>query len=251
LNLAVHLSKHDITQHSTPNSISTIVDTTSKPKISPEQSVINWVVNSLALFDAVEHPNFQVMFKAHGCKCAILCADTSLEALKAELELNCSTISLSFDGWTTKSNIAILAIISYWIGPDFIYQKAVIEFAALKGVHSDENMALVVFKCIQFLNIMHKLLAVTSDSTSNNGTLVTHLHQHLLKHYDDEFDDEFEFNMKSLMQFQGAKSHIHCLAHALNRMVCDILTELKSWTMKEAQDDENDANIAGPIVKLR
>ena len=118
-------------------------------------------------------------------------------------------------------------------------------------MHSGENMALVVFKCIQFLNIMHKLLAVTSDSASNNGTLVPHLHQHLLKHYDDEFDDEFEFNMKPLMRFQGAKSHIHCLAHALNRMVRDILTELKSGTMKEAQDDEDDVNIAGPVAKLQ
>jgi len=112
-------------------------------------------------------------------------------------------------------------------------------------------MALVVFKCIQFLNIMHKLLAVTSDSASNNGTLVLHLHQHLLKHYDNEFDDEFEFNMKPLMRFQGAKSYIHCLAHALNRIVCDILTKLKSSTMKEAQDNEDDANIASPVAKLR
>jgi hypothetical protein len=118
-------------------------------------------------------------------------------------------------------------------------------------VHSGENMALVVFKCIQLLNIMHKLLAVTSDSASNNRTLVPHLHQHLLKHYDDEFDDEFEFNIKPLMRFQGAKSHIHCLAHALNRIVRDILTELKSRTMREAQDDKDDANIAGPVAKLR
>ena len=127
------------------------------------------------------------MFKAHGCKCAVRCANTvhdrimkqaihALEALKAELELNCSTISLSFDGWTTKSNIAILAIIGYWIGPDFIYRKAIVEFAVLRGIHSSENIALVVFKCIQFLNIMHKLLAVTSDSAGNNRTLVPHLH---------------------------------------------------------------------------
>lgn len=154
--------------------------------------------------------------------------------MKAELELNCSTISLLFDGWTTKSNIVILAIIRYWIGPDFIYQKAVIEFAVLRGTHSSENIALLVFKCIQFLNIMHKLLAVTSDSVGNNRTLVLHLHQHLLKHYNNEFDDEFEFNIKPLMQFQSAKSHIYCLVHALNWIVCDILTELKSRTMKEA-----------------
>jgi hypothetical protein len=57
--------------------------------------------------------------------------------------------------------------------------------------------------------------------------------------------------MKPLMQFQSAKSHIHCLVHTLNRMVCDILVELKSRTMREAQDDKDDANIAGPITKLQ
>jgi hypothetical protein len=126
------------------------------------------------------------MFEAHGCKCAIRSADTihdrimenaihCLEALKAELESNCSTISLSFDGWTTKSNIPILAIIGHWIGPDFIYRKAIIKFAILKGMHSGENMALVVFKCLQFFNVIYKLLAITSDSAGNNGTLVLHL----------------------------------------------------------------------------
>jgi hypothetical protein len=75
-NLAVHLSKHDITKHSTPNSTSKIVNTTSKLKILLEQLVINWVVNSLTPFNAVKHPDFQAIFKAYGCKCAIRFANT-------------------------------------------------------------------------------------------------------------------------------------------------------------------------------
>jgi hypothetical protein len=104
-NLAVHLSKHDITKHSTPNSTSTIVDTTSKLKISLEQLVINWVVNSLAPFNAIKHPNFQTMFKAYSCKYAIQCTNTvynciieqaiySLEALRAKTKLYYLTILL-------------------------------------------------------------------------------------------------------------------------------------------------------------
>jgi hypothetical protein len=202
------------------------------------------------------------MFEAHGCKCDIQSVNSihnrvmenaihCLEVLKAEPELNCSTISLSFDGWTTKSNVPIFTIIRHWIGLDFIYQKAVIEFARLKVVHLGENIALVVYKCLQFLNIMHKLLAITSDSASNNGTLVPNLHQQLLKHSNDEFDDLFEFNIKLLMQFQGAKSHIHCLTHALNQVVRNILTKLKSRTMKEAQGNEVNVNAASLVAKLQ
>jgi hypothetical protein len=75
-------------------------------------------------------------------------------------------------------------------------------------MHLGENIALVVFRCLQYLNIIYKLLAVTSDSAGNNGTLVPHLHQHLLKHFDDEFDNEFEFNIKPLMPFQGTNIFI-------------------------------------------
>jgi hypothetical protein len=56
--------------------------------------------------------------------------------------------------------------------------------------------------------------------------------------------------MKPLIWFQGAKSHIHCLVYVLNRIVYNILVELKSRTMREAQDDKDDANTAGPIAKL-
>ena len=70
------------------------------------------------------------MFEAHSTKCAIRNADTihdrvieryttSVAALKAQLEWDCSSIALSFDGWTTRgTNIPIFAIIRHWIGID-------------------------------------------------------------------------------------------------------------------------------------
>jgi hypothetical protein len=53
------------------------------------------------------------------------------------------------------------------------------------------------------------------------------------------------------MRFQGVKSHIHCLAYALNRIVQDILRELKSGSMQEIEEGEDDVELAGPIAKLR
>lgn len=57
--------------------------------------------------------------------------------------------------------------------------------------------------------------------------------------------------MKPLMRYQGAKSNIHYLAHALNQIVGNMLGELNSGTMKEAQDRDDDVNIVGPVAKLR
>jgi hypothetical protein len=66
------------------------------------------------------------MMKAHGNKCAIRNADTLhdsimdqsqtfLTALKEELEVDCSTICLSFDSWTSDNHIPIFAVIGHWI----------------------------------------------------------------------------------------------------------------------------------------
>ena len=53
---------------------------------------------------------------------------------------------------------------------------------------------------LQDLNLKHKLLAVTSDSAGNNGTLVEHLHKRLLKEFDNKHNNELG-NLKPLMRF--------------------------------------------------
>jgi hypothetical protein len=102
------------------------------------------------------------------------------------------------------------------------------------GVHSGENLARVVYDLLKELSLKHKLLAICADSASNNDTLVTHLHQELLQSFDDRVDQVFGFAAKELMRFRGPEHQIHCLSHALNRMVRDILNSLKAGTMAEA-----------------
>ena len=53
------------------------------------------------------------------------------------------------------------------------------------------------------------------------------------------------------MRFQGVKSYIHYLAHALNRIVQDILRELKLGSMQEIEEGKDDVELVGPIAKLR
>lgn len=53
---------------------------------------------------------------------------------------------------------------------------------------------------MQDLNLKHKLLAMTSNSTGNNRTLVEHLHKRLLKEFDNKHDNKLS-NLKPLIQF--------------------------------------------------
>ena len=128
--LSSHLAKHGINKHSTPPTTS-IADllmrapASKKRKLSPEQSLVNWVADTFVPFVSIEHPSFRQVIEAHGGTPSIRCADTvknyvmkqadsSYKDLQAELEANCSTISLTWDGWTSPvRNIPILAVIRH------------------------------------------------------------------------------------------------------------------------------------------
>jgi hypothetical protein len=147
-------------------------------------------------------------------------------------------------------NIPILAVIGHWISPNFELQAAILEFQRLRGIHSSENIAEVVYKALQDLNLKHKLLAVTSNSASNNGTLVEHLHERLLDEFDNELDEDIG-NLKPLMRFKGRKSYIQCLAHALNRIAKDILANLNSSLMEDTKARKINPIKASLVAKLQ
>ena len=98
------------------------------------------------------------------------------------------------------------------------------------GIHSGENLASIVSELLRELGLRQKLLAITADNASNNGTLVDHLHKELLCEFDDYLDPDLEISggsPKPLMRFRGQKHYIRCSAHTLNLIVKDLLNYLK------------------------
>jgi hypothetical protein len=129
-NLSRHLATHGITKNRAPSTytrtipdmFNNISNEASKASVSAEQSVINWVVDTLAPFTSVEQESFQQMFVAHGNRCVIRTANvvkdrimaqynTYIERLRAELESTCSTVSLTWDGWTSPNQVPVFAVI--------------------------------------------------------------------------------------------------------------------------------------------
>ncbi|KAI9659671.1 MAG: hypothetical protein M1829_006579 [Trizodia sp. TS-e1964] len=120
-------------------------------------------------------------------------------------------------------------------------------------------MAALVYTVIGNYDIIEKLLLVTSNSASNNDTLVKHLYNRLLLEYNDTPNsDGIE---KPLIRFQGGKGQIRCIAHVINMVVKVILTELDTGSLKDAQghlnqdleDDNNfhDISTTNTITRLR
>jgi hypothetical protein len=145
-----HLAKHQIYRQS--SSISprpTVLDlihqsATSKASISPEQAVCNWVVITLQPFSVIESESFLQMFTSYNIEPLIKSRETIKRriinqfgearlALINKLNISCSTLSLSFDCWTSRNEVPIFAVIAYWITPEFKLEEQVIEFKEIFG----------------------------------------------------------------------------------------------------------------------
>jgi hypothetical protein len=212
-------------------------------KLGLEQALIQWVVQTRQPFTVVEHPAFRAIFAAAEADMPIKTADTlhnrikdkfcrGRSHLKQELATTCHSIALSLDVWTSENQLAILGVIGHWITPDFEKREELLEFAEIRGAHSGENMAEVLFTTLEELQIAPKLLTITGDNAGNNGTLCDYLHAELLRQYDDEDD---QFRMKPLMRFRGRHSFIPCLTHVINIICKDVLASLKAGSAREAK----------------
>lgn len=214
-----------------------------RKKASVEEMLVQWVIQTRQPFTVVEHPAFRALIEATGTTLPIKTADTLFNRIKEEfhsgrayvkneLARSSRTLALSLDVWTSENQIAIMGIIGHWISPDFEKREELLEFTEINGPHSGENLAEVVLKMLDELDIAPKLLTITGDNAGNNGTLCDSLHDQLLKKYD---NDDDRFRIRPLMRFRGRQSFIPCLAHVLNLICKDVLASLKAGSAREAK----------------
>lgn len=55
------------------------------------------------------------------------------KSLIQELEMQCHTIAISLDNWTSRNNKPIIGIIGYWLNLEFKRQCQVLEFQEIQG----------------------------------------------------------------------------------------------------------------------
>lgn len=235
-------------------------------KNSLERNMLRWMVMDDMAFSAIESPFFQQIFKdLPGVSLPFSSRKTVSRRIEAEfehyraqlindLELNCSTIALSLDVWTSSNSKSILGVIGHWLTAEFEYKVRVLDFVELIGSHTGENIAEILQKLLMELRIGHKLLTITADNASNNETMMSELFFGLQEKLTTD-DIEF-FEMKPL-RFRGKDSYIRCLAHVLNLIVGDILASLKCGTLNtsiEACDrlqQNKEIGQHSPLARLR
>lgn len=80
-------------------------------------------------------------------------------------------ISLTCDGWTSPTNVAMLGVTAHWISEDFTLHGITLAIKPIEGPHTGANLAALLKNILDSFNISDRLYCITADNASNNTTM--------------------------------------------------------------------------------
>ena len=114
------------------------------------------------------------------------------------------------------ANCFLLAITAHYIDAGFNLHQRLMAFEQIHGEHTGENLARIVYDCLNTNNVCEKLHYVTADNAKNNDTMVESLSAILLREANVIWDHNTH--------------HVRCLAHIINIVVGDFLKGMLSMS---------------------
>ena len=81
-------------------------------------------------------------------------------------------ILLTLDCWTSQDQKPFLIIIGYFISKEYKFHEVLLGFWHIKGSHKGAYLADIVIDILNEHNLCSCVLAITTDNTSNNQTLM-------------------------------------------------------------------------------
>ena len=138
-----------------------------------------------------------------------------------------SRITVSFDGWTSRSNMDLLGVIAHYISADYEQKTVLLRLAPTHGSHTGANMASTLHQTIRSFQIGSNIGFFIADGATNN-------------------DKAVELLCDSL-DITPVKQRLRCAAHIINLVCNAILLGADVDCIQDAldisDDDETDAAI--------
>jgi hypothetical protein len=115
-----------------------------------------------------------------------------------------------------------------------------IGFEPLKGSHTGEYMAGILYKVLERFSITKRLLCITTDNAGNNGTMRKEL-------------EELLNNLDVNNAWSSDSTKIPCLAHVIQLVVKAILGafNIKPAEGEGVDEDVNGRSVNSAIAKVR
>ena len=145
----------------------------------------------------------------------------ALEALSPD-----DKISLALDCWTSQDQKPFLIIVGYFVSKEYKFHEVLLGFQYIKGSHEGAHLADIMIDILNEHNLCSHVLAITTDNTSNNWTLMGAVVGRL--------NNSFNLNHSLVDQ----PHHLPCLAHVIQITVHAFLQHLNIESrMKKFQQD--------------
>ncbi|XP_031266505.1 zinc finger BED domain-containing protein RICESLEEPER 2-like [Pistacia vera] len=123
-----------------------------------------------------------------------------------------SRIALTTNIWTSIQNHNYLCLIGHFIDDNWVLQKRILSFVTISS-HKDKEIGKVVEKCILEWGIEKHVSTITVDNADANDVAILYLRDRLVD--------------KNTLIMNCEYFHVRCIAHILNLIVRDGLSEVK------------------------
>jgi hypothetical protein len=149
-----------------------------------------------------------------------LCKDQ----VAAQLATAQSRITLSFDGWTSSSNMDVLGVVAHFIDVNYEHRTVLLGLPATGGSHTGDNIAASLQQLILDFSIGSSIGFFIADSASNNDKAVELL------------SSSFDVN--------AARQRLRCAAHIINLVCQAILLGTDVDCVEDALKEDYDEDAA-------
>jgi hypothetical protein len=145
-------------------------------------------------------------------------------------------MSIALDCWTSPDQKPFMAITGYFISDNFQHHEILLAFPHVPGSHTGENLAKVVLDVLARHNLSRRILAITTDNASNNGTLFQVMTKALKEQLNDNQAIQNAALDQDLLDLVESQHHLPCLAHVIQLAVKAFLQTLKIEATNDAPD---------------
>lgn len=134
-------------------------------------------------------------------------------------------MSIALDCWTSLFKYAFMAITGYFLDQEWEYREVLLGFEPISGTHSGANLGEVVIRILQQHQIIHRILAVTTDNASNNKTLITAVNESIKE-------------LQSDLEIDSTIVQVPCLAHVIQLSLLGLLGKIKASPKNDNAESE-------------
>lgn len=149
------------------------------------RKILNFITAARLPFRIVEHPAFKDLLQTtrfaeskldipSARQIRRLLDDTVKEKQQNVLSRlpDRSNLSIALDCWTSPFCQAFMAVTGYFLDQDWNYCEVLLGFEPLHGSHSGAHLSETVIRILQKHGIDNRVLSITTDNASNNGTMM-------------------------------------------------------------------------------